>query len=142
MEKPNILFQLSEEPLSEAQARQDLSNSSCGAIVLFVGTVRDFSKDQPVTFLEFEAYEPMVFVTLEQIAMEIREEFGVSEVLLHHRLGKVGVAETVVIAGVSAPHRASAFKACEELMNRLKKHVPIWKKEHTAHGTVWITPTP
>ena len=142
MEKPNILFQLSEVPLSEAQARQELSNSSCGAIVLFVGTVRDFSKDEPVTFLEFEAYEPMVFVTLEQIAMEIREEFGVSEVLLHHRLGKVGVAETVVIAGVSAPHRAAAFKACEELMNRLKKDVPIWKKEHTAHGTVWITPTP
>ncbi len=136
------IFSLSHDPLSESHAREALANSSCGAILLFVGTVRDNAHESPVLFLEFEAYEAMVQRELDTIATEIREEFDVVGVLLFHRLGKVQVGEAAVIAGVSAKHRANAFPALEKLMNRLKESVPIWKKEHTANGAVWVSQHP
>jgi molybdopterin synthase catalytic subunit len=142
MESPNNFFQLTLRTLSESEARADLHNLSCGAHVLFVGTVRNRSKGEGVTHLEFEAYEPMVHRVLTEIAADLRKEFGVTGVLLHHRIGRVEAGEPAVIAGISAPHRAEAFHACEALMNRLKQSVPIWKKEFTASGAVWVSPTP
>lgn len=109
---------------------------------MFVGTVRNRSKGFAVTHLEFEAYEPMVHSVLSEIADELRKDFGVTKVLLFHRLGKVEVGEAAVIAGVSSAHRTEAFHAVEALMNKLKKSVPIWKKEHTASGAVWVSSTP
>lgn len=142
MESPNNFFQLTHRTLSESEARAQLHNLSCGAHVLFVGTVRNHSKGEEVTHLEFEAYEPMVHNVLSDIAADLRKEFGVTGVLLYHRLGRVEAGEPAVIAGISSPHRAEAFKACETLMNRLKQSVPIWKKEYTSSGAVWVSPTP
>jgi molybdopterin synthase catalytic subunit len=138
----NNFFRLSEETLSELEAKTLIHHDTCGANVLFVGTVRDSSKGEDVNHLEFEAYEPMVYRVLEEIAKELRGEFGVSQILLFHRLGKVQVGEAAVIAGVSSPHRTAAFQATEALMHRLKTSVPIWKKEYTASGAVWVTPNP
>ena len=138
----NNFFRLAHEPLSEAEARSSIQDATCGALVLFVGTVRNSSQGSTVSHLEFEAYEPMVYAALEEIAKEIRSEFGVVKVLLFHRLGRVGVGETAVIAAVSSAHRAAAFQATEKLMNRLKQSVPIWKKEFTENGAVWVTPNP
>ncbi len=142
MEYTNNFFRLSPDALSESEARAQLHNLSCGAHVLFVGTVRNHSKGEEVTNLEFEAYEPMVHTALNEIALDLRMEFGVTGVLLHHRIGRVDAGELAVIAGISAPHRSEAFHACESLMNRLKQSVPIWKKEYTLSGAVWVTPTP
>jgi molybdopterin synthase catalytic subunit len=142
MECTNNFFRLSLEALSESEARAQLHNLSCGAHVLFVGTVRNHSKGEVVTHLEFEAYEPMVNNALNEIAHELRSMYGVTGVLLYHRIGIVDVGEPAVIAGISAPHRSEAFHACEALMNRLKQSVPIWKKEFTLSGAVWVTPTP
>ena len=142
MESHNNFFQLTHRTLSESEARAVLHNLSCGAHVLFTGTVRNHSKGEEVTHLEFEAYEPMVHSVLTDIAADLRREFGVTGVLLYHRLGRVEAGEPAVIAGISAPHRAEAFKACEALMNRLKQSVPIWKKEYTSSGAVWVSPTP
>jgi molybdopterin synthase catalytic subunit len=95
-----------------------------------------------VTHLEFEAYEPMVHSVLEEIAEELRMQFGIRGVLLFHRLGRVEVGEAAVIAGISSTHRKEAFEACAMLMDRLKQTVPIWKKEFTEDGAVWVTPNP
>lgn len=135
-------FELSHLPLSETRVRNLLADDTCGAIVLFVGTVRNTSKGMGVTHLEFEAYESMVHKVLEDIAADLRAQWGVAGIALHHRLGKVDVGEAAVIAAVSAPHRAEAFDACETLMNRLKQSVPIWKKEYTEQGSVWVSQFP
>jgi molybdopterin synthase catalytic subunit len=138
----NNFFRLTGEPLSEAEARSIIQDPTCGALVLFLGTVRNSSQGSTVNHLEFEAYEPMVYAVLDEIANELRSEFGVMKVLLFHRLGKVCVGETAVIAAVSSAHRMAAFQATEKLMNRLKQSVPIWKKEFTSNGAVWVTPNP
>ena len=142
MEYTSNFFRLSPHALSESEARAQLHNFSCGAHVLFVGTVRNHSKGEVVTHLEFEAYESMVHSVLNDIALDLRMEFGVTGILLYHRIGRVDAGEPAVIAGISAPHRSEAFHACEALMNRLKQSVPIWKKEFTLSGAVWVTPTP
>lgn len=138
----NNFFRLTHEPLSEGEARSIIHDAACGALVLFVGTVRNSSQGSVVSHLEFEAFEPMVYAVLDEIANELRSEFGVMKVLLFHRLGKVGAGESAVIAAVSSAHRMAAFQATEKLMNRLKQSVPIWKKEFTANGAVWVTPNP
>ena len=138
----NNFFRLTHDPLSESEVQSILQDDSCGAIVLFVGTVRNNSNGSPVTHLKFEAYEPMVYAVLGEIANEIRAEYGVLNVLLYHRLGTVSVGESAVIAAVSSVHRNAAFHATEKLMNRLKQSVPIWKKEFTEAGAIWVTPNP
>jgi molybdopterin synthase catalytic subunit len=135
-------FTLTHEVLSETAVRNALSHDACGAIVLFVGTVRDRARGADVLYLEFEAYESMVYSVLEDITHELQTNFGIRAVALHHRLGRVEVGEAAVIAGISAPHRAEAFAACEALMSRLKESVPIWKKEFTTDGAVWVSSTP
>ncbi len=133
---------LSHSPLSELEARSLLQDHGCGAHVLFVGTVRSSSQGAAVRHLEFEAYEPMVHSVLEEIAEDLRRQFGIRGVLLFHRLGRVEIGEAAVIAGISSAHRKEAFQACAHLMDRLKQTVPIWKKEFTQDGAVWVTPTP
>lgn len=142
MSNQNTFISLSHEQLSESQAKRLLHNEGCGAHVIFIGTVRENSKGKQVTHLEFEAYEPMVYAVLTEIAQELRAQFGIIGVLLFHRLGRVQVGEAAVIAGISSTHRKEAFEACAALMDRLKQSVPIWKKEYTLDGAVWVTPTP
>jgi molybdopterin synthase catalytic subunit len=142
MGEQSTFISLKREQLSESEARQLLHGDSCGAHVFFIGTVRESSKGKDVTRLEFEAYEPMVHSVLGKIADDLRSQFGIRGVLLFHRLGPVEVGEAAVIAGISSVHRKEAFEACAVLMDQLKKTVPIWKKEFTCDGAVWVTPTP
>lgn len=142
MKNPVNSFLLSEQGLSETTARTFLADSAHGAHVIFIGTVRNLSEGELVSHLEFEAYEPMVFRVLEDIATDLRRQYGVFGVLLHHRIGRVEVGDAAVISGISSTHRAEAFAACAELMNRLKTSVPIWKKEYTTAGAIWVSQTP
>lgn len=135
-------FKLLPTALSVDDLRPLLSNEASGAQVYFVGTVRNSSKGETVTHLEFEAYESMAIKELTLISNQLQERFPIHAVALYHRLGEVRVGEDAVIAAVSAAHRQAAFDACEELMHELKRRVPIWKKEYTLSGEVWVTPTP
>jgi len=135
-------FKLTYEKLSVDDVRRVIAHDGLGAHVVFCGSVRNNGKGEEVTHLEFEAYESMVIKELERIAADLRLEYAIDRVALHHRLGKVSVGEDAVIAAISAKHRDAAFAACEQLMHRLKAHVPIWKKEFTASGAVWVTPNP
>ena len=100
-----------------------------GAIVAFIGIVRDETDGKLVKRIEVEAYKEMAFRQLTKIRKEALGKFGVSEISVIHRIGSLEVSDNIVLIAVGAPHRDEAFKACRYVLEQLKKHVPIWKKE-------------
>jgi MoaE-MoaD fusion protein len=109
-----------------------------GAVVTFEGTVRNNTKGRPTLYLDYECYEEMALRVMAGIGCEIARSFAVNRVAMVHRLGRMLVGETSVAVIVTAPHRRAAFEAALEGINRLKKTVPIWKKEHFVDGEVWV----
>ena len=138
----SIHFLLTYDILSLDAVVSFLKNENNGAIVTFIGYVRNQKNNKKVLALDFEAYEPMAIKELDRIADEIRIKWPQVNITLHHRLGRVEAGEVPVIAAAASPHRKDAFEACEYLMNRLKESVPIWKKEIFEDGEVWVTSTP
>ena len=114
---------------------------SCGAVVLFSGTVRDHAEGRPgVSSLEYEAYEEEVVPRLAAIAAEARARWRVlGRLVLLHRTGTLDVGETSVVVAVSAPHRPEAFSAARYCIDTLKATVPIWKRETWEGGSDWST---
>jgi len=109
------------------------TRSNCGAIVLFIGTTRDFFEGQTVTHLEYEAYDDMAMEEMRKICEEALAQYpDCVRASLHHRTGTVNIKESSILCTVSAKHRAQAFEACEWMMKDLKARVPIWKKEFFA----------
>jgi molybdopterin synthase catalytic subunit len=123
------------EPVDVA-ALQDVASRD-GALCLFVGVVRDENEGRRVLRLEYEAYEDMALPLMEEIAAEARRQFGVGEVRIVHRLGRLEIGEVSVAVAAASPHRAEAFAACRYAIDTLKARVPIWKKEFYADGAVW-----
>jgi len=109
-----------------------------GAIVTFEGTVRNHTKGRRTLCLDYEGYESMALKVMSQIGRELAAAYPIGRVALVHRLGRMLVGETSVAVIVTAPHRRPAFEAALEGIDRLKKLVPIWKKEHFADGEVWV----
>jgi len=109
-----------------------------GAVVTFEGTVRNNTNSRPTRFLDYEAYEPMALKTMAQIGGEVASAHGLTGIAIVHRLGRMLVGETSVAVIATAPHRRPAFAAALEGIDRLKRTVPIWKKEHFADGEVWV----
>ena len=114
---------------------------SCGAVVVFSGTVRDHAEGRPgVSSLEYEAYQEEVVPRLAAIAAEARARWPVlGRVVLLHRTGTLGVGETSVVVAASAPHRPEAFAAARFCIDTLKATVPIWKRETWEGGSDWST---
>ena len=113
-----------------------------GGIDVFIGTVRDATKDKSVVRLEFEAYEPMALKEMQKIAEQAFEKWPVQKLLIHHRTGALNVGELPVIIAVAAAHRAAAFEACRYVIDTLKETVPIWKKEIFEDGEIWVAAHP
>jgi len=109
-----------------------------GAVVTFEGTVRNNTKSRPTLCLDYECYEPMALKMIAQIGTEIAASHQVGRVAIVHRLGRMLIGETSVAVIVTAPHRRPAFEAALAGIERLKKIVPIWKKEHFTDGEVWV----
>jgi molybdopterin synthase catalytic subunit len=131
-------FRLSDEPLSLERCVDEVRDDDAGAIATFTGTTRRTSRGRTVIQLEYEAYEGMAEATMEGIAQELRTRYNVSDVAIHHRIGRVGVGETSVVIAVSAVHRADALAACRDAIDALKERVPLWKKEVYEGGEEWI----
>ncbi len=130
---------LTNQPLPLQAALDWVVLPSCGAVVLFSGTVRDHAEGRDgVTQLEYEAYERYVVPKLTDIAQQIRQRWdGIGRVVLLHRVGVVALTEAAVVVVVSAPHRREAFAAARFGIDTLKAEVPIWKKEIWAGGADW-----
>ena len=99
-----------------------------GAVCVFDGIVRDNTRGRPTMYLDYEAYREMALEQMQRLAAEAVAKFGVRDVALVHRLGRLMVGETSVLIVVASAHRAVAFDACRWLIDTLKKTIPIWKK--------------
>ncbi len=126
------------DPLSVDDAIEAVRDDGFGGIVVFLGTVRDSSRGKRVTKLGYEAYAAMAERTMREIAGRLERELAPAHVALHHRVGELGIGEIAVIVAAGAPHRDAAFAAARRAIDELKTIVPIWKKEHTEDGAVWI----
>jgi len=109
-----------------------------GCVVGFLGTVRDESMGRAVERMSVEVYEDMAVRQLSAIRDEAVERFGVHRVSVVHRYGDLLVGDSIVYIAVSAGHRDEAFTACRYVIDELKERVPLWKKEYTADGEVWV----
>ncbi|HET8569065.1 MAG TPA: molybdopterin converting factor subunit 1 [Candidatus Limnocylindria bacterium] len=123
--------------LSVDDALAAVRSDSAGGYVVFIGSVRETNRGKRVTHLEYEAYAEMAEAKMREIASRLERETG-ARVAMHHRVGDLAVGDVAVIVAAAAPHRDAAFTAARRGIDELKVHVPIWKKEHTDDGAVWI----
>lgn len=133
------MFRLTRDTIDYHSLTETVRSPYCGAVVMFLGTVRDLTGEQVTVFLDYEAYSPMAEKKLEEIEAEVRRRWPVGEIAMIHRLGRLEVGEVSVAVAVSCPHRAEAFDACRFAIDTLKELVPIWKKENAPDGTgEWV----
>jgi molybdopterin synthase catalytic subunit len=132
------IFEITGEPIDIASLRSRLLEGDSGAGVIFDGVARNNTKGRRTLYLEYEGYEPMALRTMEQIAGEIHERWAINLVGIVHRLGRIEITESSVVIIVTSAHRRIAFEACHYAIDRLKKIVPIWKKEYFEDGAVWV----
>ncbi|MGE7272087.1 molybdenum cofactor biosynthesis protein [Brevibacillus panacihumi] len=131
------LFSITTEPLSADKLIRLVSNPHAGAVLTFVGTVREFTHGQRTVYLSYEAYAPMAVEKMKQIAAEIDERWPGARVAMQHRIGDLQIEEIAVIVAVATPHRNESFEAGRYAIERLKQIVPIWKKEMWEDGSEW-----
>jgi MoaE-MoaD fusion protein len=129
---------LSSAPLSLAEVVAAVEHRGAGGVTTFTGNVREHSRGKQVTHLEYEAYPAMAVAVMDAIASAVEAEIPGARVALAHRVGRLGIGETAVVIAASAAHRDEAFRACREVIERLKQDVPIWKKEFDSEGGEWI----
>lgn len=132
------IFALSRDPIDSQALSRSLQRPEDGAIVVFEGVVRNNSNGRQTLHLDYECYEAMAIQIIERIGREIAESHAIGRIGIIHRLGRLSVGEVSVTVVVTAPHRKPAFEAAFSGINRLKKEVPIWKKEFFADGAVWV----
>ena len=109
-----------------------------GAVVTFIGLVRNHNVGRRVRYLEYEAYEPLALKAFTRIAGEIHERWPSARMGLHHRIGRLEIGEASIAIVVRSPHRADAYAACRYAIERVKQIAPIWKREFFDGGDVWI----
>lgn len=130
-------FAVVDRPLSLAEAVDAVAAPGRGGIATFTGTVRDESRGRRVVRLEYEAYLPMAEAKLSEIGEALERTHG-AVIAIVHRVGALAPGEAAVVVACAAPHRAAAFRACEEAIERLKHEVPIWKREVFEDGSEWV----
>jgi molybdopterin synthase catalytic subunit len=130
---------LSLEALVAAVAgRPGPGSGADGAVVTFLGLVRNHNMGRSVRYLEYEAYEPLALRAFERIAAEAAVRWPTVRLAVHHRIGRLEIGEASVAIAASSAHRADAFAACRYAIERVKQIAPIWKREFFEGGDVWI----
>ena len=135
------MVRLTRDVIDYHELTESVRRDSCGAVVVFLGTVRDLTGDKVTVALDYEAYPEMAEGKLAEIEADTRSRWPVGEIAMVHRLGRLEVGDVSVAVAVSCPHRAQAFEACRHAIDRLKELVPIWKKENWGDGASdWVHP--
>jgi molybdopterin synthase catalytic subunit len=133
------LLRIDAEPLDLGKTVAALlTDPADGAIVTFLGLVRNHNVGRRVRHLEYEAYEPLALKAFERIAAEIGERWPSARLALHHRVGRLEIGEASVAIAARSPHRGDAYAACRYAIERVKQIAPIWKHEYFEGGDVWI----
>jgi molybdopterin synthase catalytic subunit len=138
-----IAVQREDFSIDDEIERVKSSSKRIGGVVIFLGTARDFTEETgDVKKLEFEHYQGMAEKKLEELRKSALEKFDIIEAGIIHRYGEIPAGENIVLIVVGAMHRKDAFDACRWIIDELKQIVPIWKKEHTKDGEVWVAEHP
>ena len=134
-----MMLRVTDEPLSIDEAYAAVRRDDCGAVALFVGTVRNHHDGKAVRELSYTAFREMAEKEFAKIAAEAKERWEIGEVAIAHRTGRLAIGEASVVIAVSAPHRGAAFDGCRHAIEALKKVAPIWKEEFTETGKTWVS---
>ena len=135
------MYELTQEPIDFAALTESVRSPGSGAVVLFLGTVRELTNGRQTSSLDYEAYPEMAERKLGELETEARSRWPIDKLAMVHRLGHLELGEVSVAVAVSCPHRHQAFDAARFLIDELKACVPIWKKENWADGTTeWVHP--
>lgn len=134
----SALVGIQDTPLDVDEVECAVSDPGAGAIVSFVGRVRNHNAGMPVTRLEYEAYPSMAKREMQRIVQALEARFPGTRLAVLHRIGKLEVGDAAVVCAASAAHRAEAFEACRALIDDVKADVPIWKREHGPDGPYWV----
>ena len=132
------MIDLTDSPIDAASLLASVQDPSCGAAVLFVGSVRDQTGDRPVTRMHYDAHPALARKELQAVADEVAKRWPTVRLAMVHRIGDVQLAEASVAVAAAAPHRVEAFEAGRYAIDTLKERVPIWKKEFSPDGNEWI----
>jgi molybdopterin synthase catalytic subunit len=138
---PQVHLRLTDDPIDVASVTESVRTPLAGAVVLFLGTVREFTGAARTLRMEYDAYRSMAEVQLRSVVDEAVARWPIARVSVEHRLGRLELGDVSVAVAVSTAHRAAAFEAGRYIIDRLKETVPIWKREHLPDGTTeWIHP--
>ena len=124
--------------VAAVSSRADEPARSDGAVVTFLGLVRNHNLGRRVRYLEYESYEPLALKTFERIAAEVRDRWPGAQLALHHRVGRLEIGEASVAIAAASAHRGDAYAACRYAIERVKQIAPIWKREFFEGGDIWI----
>ena len=133
------MFKVTPDRLSIDEAYAAVRRDGCGAVALFVGTVRDHHEGKKVVSISYSSFAEMAEKEFAKIALEARAKWKIGEMYIAHRTGKLEIGDASVVIAVSAAHRAEAFDACRHAIEALKKLAPIWKEEFYDTGKAWIS---
>lgn len=131
-------FDVTADPLSVDELVAAVQTDADGAVVTFVGLVRDNHQGKSVVSLEYEAFPELAEREMERLGLLVAEKYGLHGIAMRHRIGNLKIGEVSVIIAAASAHRAEAFAACSEALDLLKESVPVWKKEHYEDGSLWL----
>lgn len=135
------IIELTNGPIDYAELTERVRSNQAGAVVLFLGTVREMTSGRQTSSLDYEGYPEMAEKTMAEIDREAREKWPIINSGIVHRLGHLELGEISVAVAVSTPHRRQAFEAGQFLIDQLKVRVPVWKRENWSDGTTeWVHP--
>jgi molybdopterin synthase catalytic subunit len=129
---------LQQEPIDIALVMTEAGSDSDGAVVSFIGRVRNSSRGKSVLYLEYEAYGEMARKQLQKTIDEAASRWSLGSCMVVHRIGHIDVGEASIIIAASSPHRHEAFQAVQYIIDTVKENIPIWKKEFYSDGSSWI----
>jgi len=136
-----MTVRLTENIIDYHAVTESVRSNRAGAVVLFLGTVREFTNEKQTTALDYDAYHDMALAKMQELVAEAGSKWPVIEAVIEHRVGHLELGEVCVAVAVSSPHRRDAFEAGQFLIDELKVRVPIWKKENwTNSESEWVHP--
>lgn len=137
------MIELTRETINYEKLTEAVRDHAAGAVVLFLGTVREFTQGVQTDRMAYEAYPEMARHSLQLLVEKAFQQFPISQAAVSHRIGDLQLGDISVAIAVSAPHRAQAFEAGRWMIDTLKEQVPIWKREYYSDGRVeWQHPDP
>lgn len=133
------ILRIQEQPISVDEALAAVRRPDCGAVCVFLGTVRNHHDGKKVVDIRYSAFKEMAEKELGKIADEAKQKWSLGEIAVVHRTGKLQIGDVSVLIAVSSHHRKESFEAARHIIETLKKTVPIWKEEFYETGKAWVS---